>query len=605
MSLIFLLLVFTAQLFADTVKGLELIHEGKLKEGYLMIESSFQKEDSADEKGKLAYLLAYGEGTETSQVYYARYALKYHKSLQPSEQLKLKIRIADSFLEYGELTKAFEYYQDTLKENGPHHNYVKYQLGYYYLNNKKPIKTYSQWASLRGTDLQEKALKSIGRYWEKLNFPGDMELLKTSPSFIEGFAVAVDEREKELTLKDLNTFVQKKISPEMLTLLIEKNTLFIKRPCDFIKWYDRQLGLSNELIYPYLKKCYDTDKNMLKDLTKLASTTATTKEEKRFVIQLYLEQGNSEKACELSSQERLHPQVFLWCKEASQEMLTSIVDVLKDGNVDLLTQAKVIRSTAKLSLEIRKNFKIKVGETLYAREFFDQPEFFVSEARAQDFLEETKLLFLAYHRLSEHRKAFDNDFKTNSSKELQAYLADGTAIETTPCAFGSEDLRKIAIEAKLLSLTYGVDDQLCSAELIVEDENLSFLATSSIISKGLKVQLDAKSDLSAELLKDKDISFIRPMNGKFGKEVNLFLKVQDFKIQKVASEAKLLAELKKLKKLREEIVSRKWFSAKISERISLLFNALLDEFVRVNSPFIAKLKLATQVSVFINELRLS
>lgn len=606
MPIIFLLLLFTSNfLFADTVKGLQLIHEGNLNEGYRILESSFQKEESLSEKGRLAYLLAFGTGTENSQVYYARFALKYHKNLKPTDELKLKIRIADSFMEFGEFNKAYELYHGTLQENGPHQNYVNYQLGYYYLNTKNLKKAFLQWERLRGTDLEKQALKSIGRYWEKLGFPGDIQQLKQSPSFIEGFSVSVDEREKELSLQDLNTYVNKKSSPEMLALLIEKNTLFIKKPCDFSKWYKEDLGLSNDLVFPFLKKCYDVDKSMLKNITQLASPSARTMEEKLFVIQLYQEQGNSKKACELASKENFHSQVFILCEEMSEEILSSITDLLKDGDTNLLTQGRVIRSAAKLPVEQRREFKEKVGETRYAREFLDQPKFFIAEAKDHKFSDETKLLFSAYHRQNEHRMTFIGDLQSLEAKELQAYLAEGAPIKSSVCSFISEDLRKMAIESKLITKSYGVDDHSCSEKLITQDENLSFLATSFIIAKAQKLRLKEGSEWTQELVKESDTAFISPMSGNFGREVNLLLKVQDFKIHKATTEAKLLAELKKLKQLRGEILARKWISIHISEKVSSLYNALLDEFVKVNTASMDRLKLASQVTTFINELRLS
>lgn len=606
MPLILLFLIFNASLiFADTVKGLQLIHEGKLREGYLNLESSFHKTESQDEKGRLAYLLAFGTGTGTSQVYYARYALKYHKGLSDTEQLKLKILTADSFMDYGEFTKAFELYQETLKTPGPHKSYVQYQLGYYYLNTQKPQNAFSQWSSLLTTDLKDKAMKSIGRYWEKMNFLGDVKQLKTNPSFMEGFSVSVDEREEELTLQDLNKFKEKKSGPEMLTLLIEKNTLFIKKPCEFAKWYDVKLGLNNDLIFPILKKCYDTDKNMADRITQMASSVAATQEEKLFVITLYKEQGIKRKACEWASLENFHTHVFTLCEESSDEMAHSLTEVLKEGDKNLLSLGRVIKSAGRLPLDQRKKLKSIIGETQYAREFFDRPDYFISEAKALGFSDETKLLFSVFHRFSEHQKVFEKDLQSSEAKELQDYLSRGIPVKTTSCGFNNEDLRRIVIEAKLSSGNFGPDDQSCSSQLISQDEGLSFLASSLIIARAKRVRLDSGAILSSEILNNNEISSIRPLEGNFGKEINLYLKVQNFKTKNIASSSDLLSELRKLKQLRSEIMTRKWLSVKVSEKVSENYNALLDEFVSRNAASMEKLKLASQVSAFIKELRLA
>ena len=603
--ILFALMLTSSLLFADTVKGLRLIQEGKLGEGYQCLESSFQNAQSQYEKGRLAHLLAFGTGTESSQVYYARFALKYHKGLKNSEILKLKILIADSFMDHGEFEKAFEFYQESLKEKGPHENYVQYQLGYYYLNTQKAQKAFSLWSGLLMTDYKDRALRSIGRYWEKMNFPGNVQQLQMSSSFMEGFSVSVDEREKELTLTDLNKFVHQESGPEMLTLLVEKNPIFIKKPCEFTRWYNNKLSLKNDLIFPYLKKCFDTDKKMTGKIAQLASAIAATKEEKLFVVSLYKTLGEDKRACELASRESMHAYVFSLCEESSEEIVKSITEVLKESDKTLLPLSRVIRSAVRLPLDKRKEFMTIIGETQFAREFINQPDIFINEARTLGFTDETRLLFSAYHRLSEQRKVFEKDLQSNVAKDLQGYLSDGTFIKTSPCVFRIEDLRKIAIESRLISGQFGQVDQSCSDELIDHDEGLSFLASSLIISKAKRITLDTGVILAKEILKDGDIASVRPMAGDFGKEIKLLLKVQNFKTNKITTASTLLSELKKLKKLRFEISSRKWLSMKVSQKVSGHYNALLDEFVRKNAASMERLNLVSKVSAFIKELRLS
>lgn len=597
-----LLLLFKALAFADTLPGLRLMQEGKTKEGIAHLEKEFQSETGNDEKARIAYVLAFASGTQSSPVYYARYALKYQKDLGVAETQKLRIRIADSFLEFGKLTEAKSIYDELLKEKSSWRDYIQYQLGYYYLNSKQRAQAYEVWSMLLGTELRQEALRSIGRYWETLGLPDGVKKLASEKAFLDGFAAAVDERQSELTTKDLDLFVKKKATPVMLTLLIEKNPLFVKAPCDFVKWYKPELALSHELVFPLISKC-DVKRELPKK-ARIAELSAITKDEKIYLISLFGELNQKERSCQLAGDESIHEAVVHYCEEGSGEIERSVRSVLQTGDKTLLSSGKVIRSSLSLSTKEQEQILRVVGESRFAQEFFESPSSFIHLGTKLGFRDETFLLFVIFDRKDHTRQGMVRDLlKERKAKELLNYLDTGKVFQTPACTFENDTLKKIALESRLRSGLFSEDDLVCGHKLLIDDQALSAIAIITILERAQKIMIDPHVDLAREVLKDSAVHSLPVVAGGLGQEVSLLVKIQNYPVKQMLDSEKLLAELRQLKRLRQEIAGRKWSSEKVLAKAVADFHALLDKFLGANEKNLTTLNLLSKVNTFIEGMR--
>jgi hypothetical protein len=287
-------------------------------------------------------------------------------------------------------------------------------------------------------------------------------------------------------------------------------------------------------------------------------------------------------------------------------MLMAISSLLKNKDIQNLGLPRVIRSSAKLPKDELRQYVTLVGENKYVREFFDQPEIFYQLLKIFNFSDESKLLFVAYHRSDSEKVGFLNEeIKDIPAKDLYSYLTQGKAITSDICFFEYEDLRKIALESKLLGQGFSQKDYACSHQLISRDPVLSFLATSVIVVKAQRLRAETQTDLGLEVLRGQDATKIRPLEGDYAKEIELFLKVQNLRLRLVRTSEGLLKQIKILQNLRKEISSRKWLSEKISKKSTMLFNNSIDLFLEENKSALESLKLQAQVNNFLQQLRLS
>lgn len=601
-----LVLIILSAASADTAEGLSLLRKGQIKEGYKHLEDCFHKEKSDKEKGRIAGLLAFGEGISTSQIYYARFALKYHPDLKPEDKVNLEIRIADSFMEFGEFKKAQEIYVKLKKGQPLLSDYINYQLGYYYLNTRDPEKAYEFWISIKESNLKPKALRSIGRYWEMMKFPGNIQELSRDSFFMEGFSSSVDEREKVLTLGDLNNYLSKKSSPSMVALLIEKNPIFISRPCDFVKWYRPEINLPNELVFPYLRGCLENDKNHIKKISEIAQAQSKSKDERLFLISLFREQNLNDQACDVATKGELHHTVLSTCQEKSPEMIHSISQILKFGDKEYLRASRVIRSSTHLSISDQKQMIKIVGEQYFLSQLYDSSQALLQMVQLHEFTQESLVNVIIHQR---HDRPFlqqMRDFiKDKVGLEIFDYLSLGKSISANVCQLTSMDQRKIVLESKLSEANISQEDLSCSEELLNSNSDLFQLANERIIESSDKVFVDNNIKVTISIMSSDEVRPIKLPPGDFGVELSLLLKVQNFSLKRVSSSDSLLRELKALKKLRQLITTHKWKSSVVTRKASAHFNHLLDQFYEQNKSSFARLNLDTQVEDYIRKMRFS
>lgn len=592
---------------ATLVEGMKLVSTGKA-EGYEILEVVFLEEQDSAEKGRIAYVLAFAPNgvVKASTVYYARYALKYRPNLERSETQKLNLKVADSFLELGELEEAKKIYLDLQKSAPELNDYISYQLGYYYLNVKDYPKASELWLKLS----TKHSLKSLGRYWERLGFPGNIKILSVTPSFLEGFSVFVDEREKGLNLKDLDVFVSKGASPQMLTLLIEKNPLFMKGSCDFVNWYNESLKLPNELVFPFLQRCHDKEPRKEK-VAVIARAQAQSLSEKAFLISIEDKLGNRSKACALASDEAFINSVISLCEEKSDRLVKGIRHALKNKQShDYLKQGHVLRSALDLTKNERDELMAIVSPQAMAQAFYADELGFLSLNSDHHFSDEILLSYALEHRgVAEKISPLIEKASASATKDLLRYLAGGQSFTGDACEATTNLGKKIALEAKLSSGSITVSDRSCLNEVIQGEKSLYLLALEEVIARASMVKTNNSADLGNELFSTAEvvsvpaISSISSVSPDWARDIELYLNVQNRKARGVSSGDGLLHEMKKLKTLRNEISRHRWSGRKVAQKATARFNEILDESIKINEVTVARLNLKGQFNSFIDSMR--
>jgi hypothetical protein len=519
----------------------------------------------------------------------------------------------------GEFKKAFDMYHGVSKAESEHKHYIDYQLGYYYLNTGAFKKAFDLWFSLRSSPFEGKGLKSIGRYWEKLGFLGDIKLLSLQSAFLEGFSAFVDEREKALTLKDLNLFVVKQSSGTMLALLIEKNPVFIKNSCGFVKWYETRFELPNQLVFPYLQRCTDPNKELQQKKIIISKAQAITRDEKLFLVSLYQKAEMKNESCQmahtevLASEQSFIPTVMAMCEENSTEIQHAIKIVLHNKLKEYqqhLKSGRIIRSAGALDVKDQSLLMNLVGEEAFAQEFIDNQVIFNGLTKVFKLSDETFLKYALFHKKNaDVMNMVFGQLQTKEARELYTYLKSGSPYCGPVCSLSGNFEKKIALESKMISQKIDAKDLSCAAELIGADKGLSLLATELIIQQSEVVKTDETAKLSVELLKTgperliPSIEQIKSLSPDWGKDVGAYLNVQGHRLGRTNSSESLLRELRKLKHLRTSLSSRTWVSQKIADRSLKDFNSILSNFLILNQNLLIKLNLTEQFNRFADEMR--
>lgn len=619
-----LLIIIQLAWASPLLKGMELIQQGELPEGYALLEEAFLKEEKQIEKSKIARLLAYSPqgGTKASPVYYARFALKYHQALTNAEKAKLKLHIADSFMELGEFEKARQYYEEIMHSNPDLKDYVEYQLGYYYLNTRKKKKAFGNWWRLAhgNRELSSQAFKSIGRYWEDLGFLGDIKLLSENPSFMEGFSSFVDQRDEALTLKVLNVFVSKKASGQMLEMLVERNTLFVKDPCGFLSWYQTSYSLSNGLVFPYASQCIEANNSQLPKAIEVIQAQAASEDEKSFLLSLFVKAGRQGDACRVGYDEiskghySFIPHIFSNCEARSSEMVSSLRLVL-DMNLKqyfkYLQNAAVIRSSLDLDSKGRKKFLNLLGERNFIKPFLKDEASFLTLMKDTDLTDESLLTFvLAQGRNERSSLQVKPLLKSEEAKELNEYLVSNKSFEGDVCTLENEIFQKLAIESKVKSGTLSTQEVSCSRKHLEQDKALTLLAIESLVSTSKTVLLKEGTRVSDEIMKSSEVKTlpsiraISQLSKEWAGDIEILMKVQNYPKRLASSQERLLSALKRFRVLRHGLVKRIWHSKVIADKTYQHFNKHLDEFLELNDPHLKESQLSAKVSSFIEGMRL-
>lgn len=620
--LILLALILALPIHATSVAdGLVLIKNGKAKEGYSQLEEHFNQEMRAQEKGELAYLLSYAPPGMTSApgAYYARYALKYAVSLSLAQKTQLKIYIADSFMGFGEFKKAKDLYEEILKEDPSKADYVNYQLGYYYLNTKEVVKAYSEWIKLVNSKspLGESSLKSLGRYWEKMNFPGDIKHLSAQQSFKDGFAVSVDEREKELTLEDLNRFVRHGSSSEMIGMLVTKNLLFMKDDCGFVNWYRPEYKLDNSIVFPLVKRC--TDKVVSEKALLITEAQASSVAEKLFLLGQYQRVGKDHAGCKLADKELKESRyefligVFTFCPEKSESMYNAIRMVLQAKNkehYETLKTSRVIRASFALAVSEQQKVMNLITEEAFVQELLQNEAAFLTFIKVHQLSDDSLIRFVLFNdRKSEKIQLVRNHFSTKYGKDLVEYLSSGKSYDHDLCSIQGQTMKRIALESKITNRTLKPQDLTCADNLLSVDHGLKLLGYEEIIKDSTELKIKDGVSFEEEFFRSSTQKFLpsldklKQISASWSGDVAVLLRVQNHQIKAASTSKELIGQMKALQKLKNQINGQTWTSQVVSGKTVTSFNDLLSKTSEKNNSLITKLDLKKQFDTYFAEMR--
>lgn len=595
MRLLIILLVFSNFVWGSSMfEGLSLIKQNKFADGYSHLENSYNLESNSELKAELAFILAFAskEYIKGSPAYYARYVLKYKQDLSSSDMGRLKLIVADSFMEIAEFNEAKRYYQEVIRLLPEEKDYITYQMGFYHLNNKSYDNAFKNWWSIGSPD----TFKAIGRYWEKMNFPGNIFQLSSNPDFIAGFTRAVEEREKELSLKDLNQFRSQKASPEMLGVLIDRNPLFVKDPCGFVDWYQPEIKISNNIVFPYLQKCLSIDDKKLNKIISISESAAANVEEKTFLARLYHQKADELKACRISGGNV--PLVIAYCKENTKELEQGVQIILNQQLVQykhLLENEKVLMSLSSFDKNTVSRIRQVISEEAFVNGALSQEEVFLSSLESLS--EDSLFKYILFHsRESSKIQLVSSRIQSAQGKLLLDYLKDKTPITASLCDFGSVIQKKLAAESKLNNDTIDRADFNCMGTVLEEDSNLLVLVLEKSINRAEKVQLVKEVSLVETYFETKNIvsipeSMMTKLSAEFAKDLELLLVTQDFKIRRNSSSEGLMQTLAQTRNIKLKLSKRTWHSKVLADKAIAFFNRHLIKLENENQSLVSKLKM--------------
>jgi hypothetical protein len=158
--------------YAETaINGYSLIAQGKTKEGLILLEDSFQNMKKED-KANASFILAQAEaGTlKNSAAYYAKYSLKYTPNLDEISKAKLQRLLGDELFASGAVDQAIEAYEKGLeigKGDAGLSFYIRYKLGWAYVNRNKYEKVFSLWSQHLMTEnvLSTSYIHDYAKFW--------------------------------------------------------------------------------------------------------------------------------------------------------------------------------------------------------------------------------------------------------------------------------------------------------------------------------------------------------------------------------------------------------------------------------------------------------
>lgn len=170
--LILFLLIALPCSYAETANnGYSLIAQGKTKEGLILLEDSFQNMKKED-KANASFILAQAEaGTlKNSAAYYAKYSLKYTPNLDEISKAKLQRLLGDELFASGAVDQAIEAYEEGLeigKGDAGLSFYIRYKLGWAYVNRNKYEKVFSLWSQHLMTEnvLSTSYIHDYAKFW--------------------------------------------------------------------------------------------------------------------------------------------------------------------------------------------------------------------------------------------------------------------------------------------------------------------------------------------------------------------------------------------------------------------------------------------------------
>jgi hypothetical protein len=186
--LILFLLIAVSAIYAETtIDGYSLIAKGKTKEGLLLLEDSFQDMKKED-KINASIILAQAEAgvLKNSTAYYAKYSLKYNPSLDDTSKAKLQRILGDELFASGAVNEAIDAYEKGLelgKQDLSLSFYIRYKLGWAYVNRNKYDKVFSLWSPFLLTEhvLSTSYIHDYAKFW--MEYSLQIKNLSLVPNF--------------------------------------------------------------------------------------------------------------------------------------------------------------------------------------------------------------------------------------------------------------------------------------------------------------------------------------------------------------------------------------------------------------------------------------
>ena len=313
-------LISTSLCFGEnSLLGYSLIAKGKTKEGIKLLESTFptmQKE----EKISAAFVLAQAEPSqlENSPGYFAKYSLKYNSTLDSLSQAKLQRILADELFGTGAIKDAVAAYESALelgKEDLQLSLYIRYKLGWAYVNQNHYEKLFVLWSPYLSTEhiLSQNYIHDYGKFWMEHSLRTHKIIplpdfpFKDLPQFTKGL---IDGFMRDFQKKSsLEKILKTAPTPKERSLFIVGLLPFKGLPaCEKILLMDRieteqQMYFEGAVVKPILDECLEQslakkDSKLLSILEHLYTTFSTGLRERAIVR---LNQKDTAQACSLFS----------------------------------------------------------------------------------------------------------------------------------------------------------------------------------------------------------------------------------------------------------------------------------------------------------------
>lgn len=529
---------------------------------YAQIERDFFKEADNQHKAELAYLLAFSPlELNNPTIYYAKYALKLEKDLSPERKCSLRLKLGDFFQDIFSFDQAKAYYNQALKDCKDH-RYIKARLAWAKYNKAKEYEAFQDFLSLY--DGSSMISEKLGIIWMDLFLHKKFIPLEKKLVGDQSFKKSVQEflgEEGSITIDKLIQLAN--AYPSLIDGIGEKLSPKKKSPCDIS--FLKKIPLE-DIFRSQIRECYlsqNKDSKLIIEL--LSAKSKLGEEEKRILAQSYQEIKSNQNAC-------LTYMSLINRKNVNKHIAAIAVSCTQLKDMEKLFEKKYLQNRT-----VRSVLAVKLGEQFNLL-YFKKLKKYASNEDWNQVMKSTneKSVFdlaLKMATAADEKIVFDKMIQLQDIsliKNIQSKDLKIAALSLGHAPVSIKNICEIHPRHEVKELFYmGMaksqwrDDYLkCNPDYFrYSEKTLVFYLDGS--------DKDATLPNYQKLLPKEKFKRVR-------KELYLVKKISDLKVKEIFNDQSILAQLRQLKQMREEMARHHWLSRILLERANSSLNWKVD-----------------------------